>query len=212
MPAYEEMHDLARHLLRSLLGERARVLVVGSGTGAELMNLGRHNPGWRLVGVDPSPDMVEVSARRVAESGIGGRVELRTGLVQDLPLAPPYDAATAMLVMHFLPDDGQKLGFLRDISARLEPGAPFVLADLHGDRESGVFARFIEAWRLRQRETAMAEDAASAMLDDFATKLQVVPRERMVELLHEAGFKRAEPFYTALLVGAWISFKSSRTP
>lgn len=31
------------------------------------------------------------------------------GLVPELPLSEPYDAAILILVMHFLPDDGQKL-------------------------------------------------------------------------------------------------------
>lgn len=31
------------------------------------------------------------------------------GLVPELPSSEPYDAAILILVMHFLPDDGQKL-------------------------------------------------------------------------------------------------------
>jgi len=208
VPAYEELHGLARHLLRASLGEGAHVLVAGSGTGEELVNLGRHNPGWRLTGVDPSPDMVAIASERVARHGLSDRVELRTGFVGDLPPHPAYDAATAMLVMHFLPDDGTKLGFLRDVSRRLRPDAPFVLADLHGDKASERFDLFARAWRLRQLETTMPDDAIEAMLEDIAANVELVPQERALALLAEAGFERAEHFYNALLFGAWVSYRS----
>jgi tRNA (cmo5U34)-methyltransferase len=208
VPAYEELHGLARHLLRASLSDGARVLVAGSGTGEELVNLGRHNPGWRLTGVDPSPDMGRIAQERVVRHGLADRVELRTGFVGDLPPTPAYDAATAMLVMHFLPDDGAKLGFLRDISHRLRPGAPLILADLHGDKASERFDLFIGAWRLRQLETEMPEDTIEAMLEDVAANVELVPQDRVLALLAEAGFERAEPFYNALLFGAWISRKS----
>jgi tRNA (cmo5U34)-methyltransferase len=213
VPAYEEMHGMARHLLRSFLGESARVLVSGSGTGAEIVNLGRHNPGWRLTGVDPSPDMGGIASERIARHGLADRVEFHTGLVRDLPPPTPlYDAATAILVMHFLPDDGRKLGFLRDIFERLKPGAPLILADLYGDKGSTRFAYFTDAWRLRQLETAMPEDAIEAMLDDVASNIELVPRERMLALLHEAGFEGAELFYNALLFGGWIARKAPGAP
>jgi len=212
VPAYEELHGLARHLLRVFLGDGARALVAGSGTGEELVNLGRHNPGWHLTGVDPSPDMGAIARERVARHGIADRVELRTGLVGDLPSAPLYDAATAMLVMHFLPDDGAKLGFLRDISQRLRPGAPLILADLYGDKSSARFDLFTRAWRLRQLETAMPEDVIEAMLRDIASNIHLASQERTLALLQEAGFERAEFFYNALLFGAWISYKSAGVP
>jgi SAM-dependent methyltransferase len=71
LPGYEALHDTLRPLLRAELGEgRARVLVVGAGTGAEVVGLGEDNPGWRLTGVDPVADMLAIAEGRVRERGL----------------------------------------------------------------------------------------------------------------------------------------------
>lgn len=211
VPAYEELHRMTRHLLRLDLEERARVLVVGAGTGAEIAGLGKQEPGWSLTGVDPSPDMISVASGRVAEGGLAHRAALRVGYVHDLPASQPYDAATAILVMHFLPDDGQKLDLLRGIAARLRPGAHLVLADLCGDPASGRFARFIAAWRLRQRALGMEEKDVEAMFEEMLRAVHFIPEERIVALMREAGFEGVERFYNALLFGGWTSRKTNDT-
>lgn len=124
VPGYEALHSMAYSLLQLDLEEQARLLIVGAGTGMEIVHLGEDNPGWRFTGVDPSADMVAVARRRVMESGLSGRVELHASFAQELPASESYDAATLILVMHFIPDDGEKLELLRSISARLAPGAP----------------------------------------------------------------------------------------
>lgn len=69
------------------------------------------------------------------------RVQLYRGYVDSLPEAKIYDAATLLLVMHFIPDDGSKLLLLQNIAKRLRSGATFVLADLHGDRAHHNFKK-----------------------------------------------------------------------
>lgn len=210
LPGYEALHDVAGSLLRSDLDERARLLVVGSGTGTEILGLGEHNPGWRFTGVDPSADMTAIARRRVEEEGLLNRVELRVGRTDDLPESLLYDAATSILVMHFLPDDGQKLGFLRSISARLKAGAPFILADLHGDEVSDGFARFLAAWRTRQLALGMAKQDVDEMFRDRVSNLvHFVPERRIVALMQEAGFQEIERFYGALLLGGWTARRSA---
>ncbi len=50
-----------------------------------------------------------------------------------------FDAATALLEMHFLPDDGEKLDFLKAIHNRLKRGAKLILADGCFDKNSAEF-------------------------------------------------------------------------
>lgn len=209
VPGYEALHDMAHSLLRLELEERARLLIAGAGTGAEILGLGVKEPGWSFTGADPSPDMIAVASRRAAEGGLAHRTDLRVGYVHDLPASPaPYDAATAILVMHFLPDDGHKLEFLQSISARLRPGALLVLADLCGDPASARFSRFFAAWRLRQLALRMEEKDVEDGLRDLRSVVRFVPEERVVALLCEAGFDSVERFYGALLFGGWVARKS----
>ncbi len=209
IPGYEALHDMAYSLLRLDLEEQARLLIVGAGTGMELVYLGKSNPGWQLTGVDPSADMLAVARQRMMDEGLSERVTLHAGLAHELPTSEPYDAATLLLVMHFLPDDGEKLELLQSISIRLKPGAPFVLADLYGDTGSGRFARFIAAWRHRQMSLGMAPEEVEEMFQRILSDVHFVPEERITALLHESGFDRVESFYGALLFGGWIARRST---
>lgn len=80
---------MTRHLLRSALGDSAHVLVVGSGSGEEAVGLAAEEPGWRVTGVDPSPDMTRIARHRLANANLTDRVALHTGLLQDLPEEAP---------------------------------------------------------------------------------------------------------------------------
>ena len=48
IPGYEALHAMVDDFLSPALPETARVLVVGAGTGMELLSLGAAHPGWRF--------------------------------------------------------------------------------------------------------------------------------------------------------------------
>lgn len=116
IPGYESLHGMTQSLLQTSLSKSARLLIVGSGTGMELVNYSKLNPEWLLTGVDPAAEMMAIAQAELAAQGLQGRVNLHTGYVNSLPETEPMDAATLMLVMHFLTDDGAKLQLLQDIA------------------------------------------------------------------------------------------------
>jgi tRNA (cmo5U34)-methyltransferase len=202
---YDLLHDLTAALLCSVLGERAHLLVVGAGGGEEIVRLGDRHPGWRFSGVDSSPPMLAIARKRVTAAGLADRVTLLAGHVADLPSDELFAAATLLLVMHFLPDDGAKLALLRETARRLQPGAPLVLADLHGDLTSGAGQRLSAAWRERQRTHGMSTDDITEMFRQLTAHVYFVPTTRINALLREAGFGDITPFFQALLFGGWIA-------
>ncbi len=205
---YEALHSVACSLLQLDLKKQARLLIVGAGTGTEIVNLGESNPRWQFMGVDPSADMISVAYQRVKEKGLSERAELYTGLTHGLPALESYDAATLMLVMHFVSDEEEKLRLLRSISMRLKPGAPLILADLHGDRTSDRFVRFLAAWKRREIALGMTTEEVEGLFHNILSEIQFIPEERIVALMHEAGFDHIEPFYGTLLLGGWVARRS----
>lgn len=143
------------------------------------------------------------------EGNLSERVALHAGRAHELPVSEPYDAATLILMMHFVPDNAEKLKLLQSISTRLKPNAPLILVDLHGDRTSDQFVRLIAAWRLRQIALGTATEEVEEMFRRIPTEIHFVPEERITALLHEAGFDRIEPFYGALLFGGWVARRST---
>lgn len=82
------------------------------------------------MGVDPAPAMLDLTRATVGPTG-GDRLRLIEGTVEDAPLGP-FEAATCLLVLGLIADDGSKLRTLETIHRRLEPGAPFVLVGQQG--------------------------------------------------------------------------------
>jgi tRNA (cmo5U34)-methyltransferase len=100
---YDLVFTLTHCFLRALQRPDLNLLVVGAGGGKEIEQFLPDNPGWRLVGVDPSRDMLAL-AQSLAESlGVQDRVELVRGTVEDLSAEQRFDAATCLYVLHFLP-------------------------------------------------------------------------------------------------------------
>lgn len=207
VPGYEVMHDLSLNLLYKALPADAGILVVGAGTGQEALTYALAHPSWRITGVDPTEKMLAVAREQVEAQGLSERIGLHLGKVEELPDTPGFDAATSILVMQFLPDNGAKKEFLAHTSRRLKPGGRFIVIDLVGDAASPEFAMLLSAWESRQR--FMGEDAEEVQ-KDFAhirRDLQFIPEERMVALLREVGFAAVNKFCQSYLFSGWIAEK-----
>jgi tRNA (cmo5U34)-methyltransferase len=226
IPGYEALHGMAHSLLQTNLSESARLLVVGSGTGMELINYCQQNPTWSLTGVDPSAEMMAIALEQLVSLGYRERVQLHTGYISSLPETEPMDAATLMLVMHFLPDDGSKLQLLKDIARHLKPGAELILADLYGDRSLPYFDKLRKAWQAlyfsqlddaecvtrqapplqggepRDESRVKAEANFQTSIDN---SIYFITEARIIELLQAAGFSNITKFYNAFLFGGWIA-------
>lgn len=209
VPGYEVLHSTVCSILQLELREQAHLLIVGAGTGTEIVHLGEINQRWQFTGIDPSPDMIAVARQHVTERSLSKRVKLHTGLAHELLESEPYDAATLILVMHFVPDDGEKLRLLRDVYTRLKPGAPLILADLHGDITSDRFARFLAIWRRRQLALGMTAEEIETLFQNILSETQFISEERTTDLIYEAGFDRVEPFCSTLLLGGWVAYKGT---
>src|ERR1700690_2383144 len=116
IPGYEILHGLSETLLAAELPEKASVLVVGTGTGMEMVDWAPKHPGWNFMGTDSAQAMLGIAQQKVAEAGLSNRVRLHCGNVQDLP-EESFDAATSLLVLHFVPEE-QKRDMLSAIAER----------------------------------------------------------------------------------------------
>jgi tRNA (cmo5U34)-methyltransferase len=206
IPGYEALHVLACAAIAEATGGQGRVLVVGAGTGAECVALGQACPTLHLVGVDPAADMLAHAERKVADSGLTERVRLYACGVGDLPEFEQYDAATLLLVLHFLPDDGAKAALLADLGRRLKPGAPLVLADLFGPPWDEAWqGQLRQMWRHLQLSAGLAEDQVAKGFAHIDRDIHPLAEERLAELLAEAGFGPPLPFFRALCFGGWVA-------
>lgn len=206
IPGYEALHQLACMVVAECTGGHGRVLVAGAGTGAECVALAQACPALHLVGVDPAKDMLALAEHKVAEHGLAERVRLYPCAVSDLPTFEPFDAATLMLVLHFLPDDGAKAALLADMAKHMKPGAPLVLADLFGPAWDEPWqAELRTFWRHLQRAAGIAPADIDKGFSHVDRDIHPVTEARLAQLLTAAGFSAPQPFFRALCFGGWVA-------
>lgn len=207
IPGYEALHTMAKSFFHSKLLEKANLLIVGAGTGMELVTLSKSNSKWHMLGVDPSISMLTIAQQKIEQHSLSDRVKLHHGYTHELPTTPLYDAATCILVMHFLSSDSRKLALLKSIAQHLKSGAYFILADMFGEGTE-TFEQFASVWEIHGQEMGMNSKKLTEMLEAASKGIHLIPEPKVFDLLHSAGFGNIIRFYTALWYGGWIATKN----
>lgn len=200
VPGHQDMLRMAAMLLAEDAPADAKVLVLGAGGGIELRYFASAHAGWRFTGVDPSAQMLAVARSTLGE--LASRCELIEGTIDAAP-AGPFDAASCLLTLHMIPDDGSKLATLQAIRSRLHPGAPIVIVDHCLDRRDPQFDRKLDRYaRFALQSGAPPEDVARAC-EGIRHSVPMISREREAALLADAGFREIEIFFAGLLWTGW---------
>ena len=169
-PIKEALHLLIRMVLGDLRAD-ARILCVGVGTGAELIELARSFPQWQFCAVEPAAPMLEICKKRAIECGIAARCTFHQGYIDSLESSQKFDAATAILVSHFLTDPQQRRDLFRRIGGHLHPNGILVNADLASDMNSPAYDNLIQVWLRAHKFADMPADPA-----DFGEELLCLSR------------------------------------
>lgn len=120
------------------------VLDIGSGSGTDLF-LASHRvgPSGRVVGVDLTEQMVEVSQAALEEEGLH-QAEVARSRAPEIDVDGRFDVVTSNGVVNLIPD---KHGVLERLHELLEPGGRLVLADIAlGEPPSRACLRDVELW------------------------------------------------------------------
>ncbi len=203
-PGHAGMLQMAGVLLEERVPDDGTVLVVGAGGGLEIQYLAGTMVGWRFVGVDPAPAMLAL-ARSTAGPVAGDRLQLIEGVVADAP-AGPFDAATCILVLGLIPDDGSKLATLQEARRRLRPKAPFILVDQCINLAAPDAALRLDRYAGYARRSGVDADVVAAARRAVGSMTSMVSAPRNERLLGEAGFHGTELFYAGMAWRGWDAY------
>ena len=202
---YDLLFTLTQCFLQALRQPQLNLLVVGAGGGQEIECFLPGNPGWRIIGVDPSQDMLALARAKAARLNVADRVTLVQGTVDDLPATASYDVATCLYVLHFLPEDG-KLALLRGIASRIRPDAPVLIVSGTMPTAGGLRDDFLGAWQQYGELMGMPAEQMATTIAQVLARQDTTTEADYVRLLRAAGFTRVAPYFSVIggLTG-WIA-------
>ncbi|GAA4807699.1 class I SAM-dependent methyltransferase [Olivibacter ginsenosidimutans] len=177
------------------------LLVVGCGTGNEIEQFVHRSERWLITGIDPSPEMVKQAIDRFQGYE---HVTLMEGLVTAIDAEKKYSAATLLLVLHFLEDDGNKLNLLSNIAERLVSGATFVMLDITGDKQQ--IKQNLKILRLLLPD-GLDEQQINHRLNRIENELFPISEERLAALCVTAGFEKPIRFFQSSIYMGWLMTK-----
>ena len=176
-------------LVSRIPDDALRVLDVATGTGAVAIELAQAAPGRTVVGVDQSQEMLAVGREQVAQAGLAGRIELREGRAEALPVDDAsFDALTFTYLLRYVDDPGATL---RELVRPVRPGGTIAMLEFALPR--GIWRPL---WELYVRVGLPLAGAALSpgwgSVGRFLGRsirgfYERVPEPRLLELWHEAG-------------------------
>lgn len=132
-----------RRTVRALqLGDGARVLDVATGTGDLAIDIARTHRDARVVGLDPSREMLAIARDKLARRGLDDRVQVVVGDAQELPHRDDeMDGATIAFGIRNVPDRPRAL---KELARVVRPGGRVAVLELGEPRGAwlGRAARF----------------------------------------------------------------------
>lgn len=195
-PMKDALHLMLRMILEEL-PEDAKILVVGAGTGPELIYLAEAFPKWNFTAVEPDKKMLEACRRKCEESDILPRCTFHEGTLETLPGNESYVAATSILVSHYLPGREERCNFYRGIASRLVSNGLLVSADLISPLLLDEPTSLLKVWT-RTMSYANAP---------VPRRVPAITPQEMESIVGAGGFEAPTYFYQALLINAWFARK-----
>ena len=198
------LHPFLDRLAKEMPG--GSLLDVGCGTAA--VGLAAAQRGFRVVGIDHTPAMIEVAQQKARSSGLDERISFVAGDVESMPFTDgQFDAVACQQMLHHLPDIRPCIA---EIARVLRPNGRYYIADVCRDRTplkalivgaKGSLVRIDNVKRLNGAAAADVGLTADLNSDDEYP----ISRDELLRTLDQFGLERDSlSFMTHLGVRSYL--------
>jgi tRNA (cmo5U34)-methyltransferase len=207
-PIRDSMLNIAKTAFSKTIA-KGHILCVGAGTGDEIINLSADKQNWCFTIVEPSEAMINICKEKLKAAGLEERCTFHTGYLDTLQDNQSYDAATCILVGHFILSRADRVALYRQIADRLKQGSFLLNAELSVDKKSASYEHTMSLWERMWHWVPQNTDkqTLSKMRENFERNLSLVPPVEIENMLVEAGYAKTAPVFQSLLIHGWVSPK-----
>ena len=203
VPGYQCLHQISTAILASHLKKQASLVIIGAGTGNELIYLARHHPNWHFVALDCSADMLAIARQKAEDHNLLQQIDFQQISILDYRANHAHDAALSLLVGHFFEDRGPRQDYLLAISDNLKPNGLFLFADLSSWSPQSKWATYHQ-WA---SQNGTESEEIDAMCQRLSQNFHPITNDRLQYLMKAAQFSVPDLYFQALDYRGYYSFK-----
>lgn len=208
VPGYDAMLEIAAAAMAQTAGAggtAGSVLVVGPGPGEELPPLLTALPTAHFTLLEPSGQMRETCAARIAAAGAHDRCQLlERGLeAGETPPGGPFDAVLCLNVLHLMPPEQQR-PLLHSLIAATATGGSLLLGAYSESASGPAFADLMAVSRTRLRLLGLSEALIEQLMASRNRLVFSLEQSLLEASLAEAGMEPPLLLLQSLFSRLWL--------
>lgn len=208
VPGYQISTELMVAHFEHELPDDAKILVVGCGTGDEIIELAKLQPKWEIIGIDLSEEMVNFAQEKVKHADLPNTITLITGDLTQLGFDTQFDAVVSKLVFIHIPSIDEKQRLFSAIYNLLKPNGLFAYVDYFKITDEKLFLLEKEVWTLRAIAKGVDPNFIYKALEEAQPRIALMSEDVILSLLKNVGFIDSYQFLKTNMLGGYIMRKS----
>lgn len=203
VPFYGEQQRMVVEVVKRYWKPGTNIYDLGCATGTTLINLGRELDGpGQLIGYDNSEAMLQQARGAVTAEGLGNRIELRHGDLEEDPHGLPLDGAGAVLLCWTLQfvRPLQREALIRRIHESLADGGVLVVTEKVLSNARDLDRDFIDFYYAFKARSGYSQTEIHKKRESLENVLIPYRIDENKEMFRRNGFRAVDSFFQ------WFNF------